>query len=111
MKEVLGLFTLLCLAGASILVFLLLTRRVDSAVLSLRLRRSKWRRSEYVDEQGQTHVVLRRSVWQGDKEIHADPDVEIAVVDDADPERIQKLEAARLRANNQVGPSNYWRAG
>jgi len=107
MKEVVGLFVFACMAGAIILTFLLLTKRVDSMVLNRRLRRSKWRRSEFVDDDGNTHVILRRSVLNGGAELLADPDREVAVIGDDDPEARIKLAEARLEADLQVSQTNY----
>jgi hypothetical protein len=91
------------------MTFLVLTKRLDSMVLNLRLRRTKWRRYEYVDDEGDTHVILRRSVHSGVEEVFADPDQVVAIIDDRDPESRRKLAEARVEADLRVRQTNYRR--
>jgi len=107
LKEIAGLIVVACLVGAVFMTFLVLTKRLDSMVLSHRLRRTKWRRYEYVDDEGDTHVVLRRSVYNGAEEVFADPDRVVSVIYDQDPEARRKLAEARLEADLQVSQTNY----
>jgi hypothetical protein len=68
-----------------------------------------WRRTEFVDETGATHVLLRRSVRDAHgTEILADNDREVAVVAPG-PDFDDRLARARLEADQSSERTNYRR--
>ncbi|QQR52922.1 hypothetical protein IPG36_02305 [bacterium] len=98
-----AILILIVLIGA--LVYLV--NQALKEVRNSRLKKTVWRRSEFVDNEGNTHVILRRSVWIKGKEVFADPDREIAVIHEDDSAYRQKLAEARIEADIQVDQTNY----
>ena len=104
---------LLVLVVLLVAVAFLISRLVEASGrrrLARRLDRAPWRRTEYVDEQGVTHVVLRRSVRDRDgREVLADHDRHIAAVRPDAEDFDDRLARARLEADLSADRTNYRR--
>jgi hypothetical protein len=91
----------------------LVSRLLDASArnrLGRRLDRAQWRRTEYVDEAGATHVVLRRSARDRDgHEVLADHDRRVAVIPAEAPDFDDRLARARLEADLSADRTNYRR--
>jgi hypothetical protein len=100
-------------AAALVLVAIawLISRQVEAAGrrrLARRLDRARWRRTEYVDGQGVTHVVLRRSARDSDgQEVLADHDRHVAAIPPDVPDFDDRLARARLEADLSADRTNY----
>lgn len=102
---------LLALALLLVAVGWLISRLVDASGrrrLARRLDRARWRRTEYVDEQGVTHVVLRRSARAPDgQEVLADHDRHVAAIPPGAEDFDDRLARARLEADLSADRTNY----
>ncbi len=77
----LGLIALVVLVVIMIMLIRYLAAGADLRLRNRQLRTAPWRRTEYVDEVGITHVVLRRTILDGaGREVWADNDIEIEIV-------------------------------
>ena len=105
--DVVGLVVLALLAAV---LGRYLAKAADERLLARRLESAPWRRTEYVDAQGVTHVVLRRSVRDSSgAEILADHDREVAAIPPGSADFDDRLAAARLDADLSAGRTNYRR--
>ena len=108
--RVLDLLTVVLLLGAAGLLIRYLAGSADQRLIQRRLRDAVWRRTEYVDPGGATHVVLRRSARDArGAEILADHDREVAVIPAGEPDFDDRLARARLEADLSVTRTNYRR--
>lgn len=102
---------LLALALLLVAVGWLVSRLVEASGrrrLARRLARARWRRTEYVDAQGVTHVVLRRSVRDSEGvEVLADHDRHVAVIPPGAGDFDDRLARARLEADLSADRTNY----
>jgi len=98
------------LAGLAAVLIRYLARAADERLLARRLDAARWRRTEYVDVRGVTHVVLRRSIRDSSGvEILADEDREIAAIPASAVGFDDRLAAARLEADLSCNRTNYRR--
>lgn len=108
--KALDLVALALLAVIAIVLIRYLAAGADLRLRNRQLRTAPWRRTEYVDEAGVTHVVLRRSILDGSgTEIWADNDVEIEAVSPGSDDFDDRLARARLAADLSVSRMNYRR--
>src|SRR5690349_15794576 len=98
--RLLDLLGLVVLAVVAVVLIRYLALAADERLLARRLEGAPWRRTEYVDEAGVTHVVLRRSIRDSSgAEILADNDREVAAIPPAADDFDDRLAAARLEAD------------
>jgi hypothetical protein len=100
---------ILVLCGALVVLVRNMFMQVSDEALTRKLEGAKWRRTEYVDDDGNTHVVLRRAIRRGRELIFADPDREIAVIAADDPDFRRHLADARVEGDVQVRQVDYRR--
>ena len=98
------------LAALAAVLIRYLALAADQRLLARRLDAARWRRTEYVDVHGVTHVVLRRSIRDASgAEILADEDREIAAIPASAEGFDDRLAAARLEADISCDRTNYRR--
>jgi hypothetical protein len=108
--RLLDLLGLLALTAIAILLIGYLAANADRRLRNRQFRTAPWRRTEFVDQGGVTHVVLRRSILDGDgAELLADNDVEIAAVPPGSEDFDDQLARARLSADLSAERMNYRR--
>jgi hypothetical protein len=108
--KALDLIALALLAAIAIALVRYLAVGADLRWRNRRLRSEPWRRTEYVDDGGATHVVLRRSIRDSvGTEIMADNDIEIDAVPGGVEDFDDRLARARLSADLSVSRMNYRR--
>jgi hypothetical protein len=108
--ELADLVGVLVLAVIAVMLIKYLARGADLRLRNHQFRTAPWRRTEFVDDQGGTHVVLRRSIMDGaGHELPADNDVEIAVVPGGVADFDDQLARARLSADLSAKRMNYRR--
>ena len=107
--KVLGLIAMVALVVIMLMLIRYLAAGADLRLRNRQLRTAPWRRTEYVDDVGITHVVLRRTILDGTgREVWADNDIEIEAVP-AGPDFDDRLARARLSAELSVKRMNYRR--
>ena len=106
----LDLAALVVLAAVAVLLVRYLVRAADQRGLQRRLSAAPWRRTEYVDAGGVTHVVLRRSARDdAGNEVLADHDRPVAEIPPGVPDYDDRLARARLEADLSADATNYRR--
>ena len=104
------LAALLVLAALAAYLGRLVLAQARERRLQRRLAAATWRRTEYVDDEGVTHVVLRRSVRGPDgREYLADHDRAVSAIPADAPDFDDRLARARLEADLSSGRTNYRR--
>ena len=108
--EAADLVGVLVLAAIACGLILYLARGADQRLQDRRFRTATWRRTEFIDQQGVTRVVLRRSILDGaGRELRADNDIEVAAVPGGAVDFDDQLARARLAGDLSAQRMNYRR--
>jgi hypothetical protein len=108
--ELVDLAGLLVLAAVAITLITYLAGQADHRWRNRQFRNAPWRRTEFVDQDGITHVVLRRSIRDSaGTELLADNDIQIEAVQQGSDDFDDRLARARLSAELSAQRMNYRR--